>query len=107
MIAIIVYLFVGLISGFITYWISYRIAKAELIEKADKSRYKTHPTHAEVKEEVVKDDMIPIFLSVVAWPIALFIVYPFIGVVVGSCALFNWIIDKVEGGKYSDTSTKG
>lgn len=105
MIEIILYLMVGLISGFITYWISYRLTKSKLLKERD-SKWRVAPKHEDVKGRVLEDDMIPIILSIMFWPLALLVIYPLIIAVLGVCKTFNWIIDKIEGGKYSDSSSK-
>jgi len=107
MIAIALYIFIGLISGFITYWIGYRLCKERCIENYKNSRYRSQPTHDDVKAMVIGEDIIPIILSVIAWPVALFIIYPIIGFVIGTYKLFNWMIDRLEGRKYNDTTAKG
>lgn len=101
MIAIIAYILLGLISGFIAYWIGYKMSKIHLEAiYLESPRYRNPPTHEEVKARVVKEDMTVIILSIILWPVVLFVIYPVIGCTIIVSRTFNWIIDKLEGGKY-------
>lgn len=107
MIVAIVYILIGLISGFFTFWLLYRNTKADMIRKASENKYRTKPTHDAVKAKVVEKEILPIILSILFWPCALFVVYPLMGLTIGAYFLFNWIIDRVEGRKFDDNTTKG
>ena len=100
MIVAIVYLFIGLISGFLTYWLIYRYTKAKMVKTAEESNWRQKTTHEQVKREVADEEIIPIILAILFWPCALFIVYPLMGITIGSYFLFNWIIDRIEGRKF-------
>lgn len=104
MIAVIIYLFIGIITGFITYWISYRMCKDDMIKKHDGYSWRPEPTHELVKSKVLEEDVVPITLSILFWPAALLVIYPIIALFIGSCVIFNWMIDKIEGGKYGSTA---
>lgn len=104
MIAVIIYLFIGLITGFITYWISYRMSKEFLVKNHDEKTWHPKPTHELVKKKVIEEDVTPIILSILFWPVALLVIYPIIALFIGSCVIFNWMIDKIEGGKYGSTT---
>lgn len=104
MIGAIIYLFLGLITGFITFWISYRMCKDNLVKNHDDKSWHPKPTHELVKNKVLEEDILPIILSILFWPVALLIIYPIIALFMGSCVVFSWMIDKIEGGKYGPTA---
>lgn len=107
MITAILYLLIGLISGFLTYWLIYRHTKTKMIEKASESNWRANPKHEDVKKEVEEKEFLPIVLSILLWPFVIFVVYPLMGITIGSCFMFNWIIDRIEGRKFDDNITKG
>lgn len=106
MLAVILYILIGIVSGFCVYWISYKLAKEELIQKMKNRAYSTRaPTHEEVKNKVVAEDLIPVILTIIFWPLTMLVVLPVIGLFMGGCFAFEWVIDRVEGRKYD--ATKG
>lgn len=100
MIAFIIYLIIGLITGFISFWILYRVIKDRMIKIAKDSKYRSHPTHEDVKKKVIDEQIISVIASVVFWPIVIFVIYPAAGVFIGSCKMYNWLIDRIEGRKF-------
>ena len=103
MIAAILYLIIGLFSGFFAYWLAYRNVKRKMIRENHEWHYtRMSLTHENVKKGVM-EHIVLVVLAVIFWPFCLFVFYPLMGIVVGSSALFNWAIDRVEGRKFDAT----